>query len=134
MRRLSILPLALLFILTLLSTTFTFLAVRSPKWATQSYYGSPASTTQGDGTTNTAANVICVSARSPFYRCGIPEVGDDGKKCVIPAESCQWYKPYGKNATSCRSPGEFGKARNQNALAHELLGGSAECQAGRSNS
>ncbi|KAH8901388.1 hypothetical protein GQ53DRAFT_835205 [Thozetella sp. PMI_491] len=89
-------------VLSIVSTTFVLLATTSPEWSTQSYYQASNGAASGNGQFDITP--VCTASRSPFYKCGIPIVYENGT-CHIP--SCQFYPPYGYNATSCRSPAEF---------------------------
>ncbi len=109
--------------LSIVSTTFVYLTLKSTEWSTQSYYF--ALNAQSDGVNDTTP--ACTAGRSPFYRCGIPTVDINGT-CNIP--SCSFYKVYGTNATSCRSAAELGIANNDDVSAEGLLGGAMECQQG----
>jgi hypothetical protein len=111
--------------LSIISTTFVLLALTSKRWAVQNYFFSSTVGSEGDGSQD--VDPLTYAYRSPFYRCGVPEITDD-KSHAVPF--CQFYKPYGKDKTSCRSTGEMGVARNQNAIARGLLGSAQECQQG----
>src|SRR4051812_20891214 len=106
MRRGALLAATIVLSLSVVSTTFVFLALTSPKWSSQSYFY--AENGQSDGSD---VNVICIASRSPFYRCGIPAVTED-RNCTIP--DCTFYKPYGLNQTSCRSAAEYGVGEDHN--------------------
>jgi hypothetical protein len=111
--------------LSIISTTFTFLALRNKSWSTQAYYFDRDGTELG----TTQITPVCVLERSPLYRCGLPHVYANGT-CVI--SDCAFYKPYGQNRTSCRSSAEYGRPWSENVLAQGLLGMSLECQEGES--
>ena len=110
--------------LSIISTTFVFLALSSNKWSIQKYHD--ASIGGGSPTTWTDPP-LCAANRSPFYRCGIPVVTFDAVKnittCQIP--DCAFYKPYGWNQTSCRLPVETGSEDDP------LNGTEQECQEGK---
>ena len=125
MRAGRLLGVSLVLALSIVSTTFTFLALRSKSWSTQAYYfdrdGSELGTTEN--------NPVCILERSPFYRCGLPHVDVNGT-CHI--SECAFYNPYGSNQTSCRSSAEYGRPWSEDVLAQGLLGMSLECQEGKS--
>jgi hypothetical protein len=110
--------------LSIVSTTFVLLAATSSEWSSQSYFSAPGGTLNPNKT-NTP---VCTAWRSPFYRCGIPQVDIDGN-CNI--TDCAWYKPSGTNQTSCRSASEYGVEELDEIGAHGLLGGAQECQQGK---
>lgn len=110
--------------LSIISTTFTLLAATSKSWATQVYYSDKNQTELGLTETTPA----CILDRSPFYRCGPVKVNISGH-CEI--SDCAFYKPYGRNQTSCRSATEYNTTWLDDASAQGLLGMSQECQEGR---
>lgn len=122
MRVKSLLATTLVLVLSILSTTFTFLALRSKRWSTQAYYFD-----NGTELGTTEFKPVCVLERSPFYRCGLPHVYANGT-CDI--TDCAYYSPYGNDKTSCRSSTEYGRPWSENVLAKGLLGMSMECQEG----
>lgn len=107
--------------LSIISTTFVLLTLTSPKWSSQSYFYAEEGATDGTGQTQ----ALCKAARSPFYRCGVPAVNPE-KNCTIP--DCKFYKPYGNDRTSCRSPTEMGISLHDPSGARGLFGSSQECQ------
>ena len=109
--------------LSITSTTFNLLALTSPRWSRQTYYD----TAIGGGSPTTWDTPLCFANRSPFYRCSVPSVvsGFEMENGTTTCEvECAFYKPYGWNATSCRSPFETG------ADDFPLNGGVMECQEG----
>ena len=118
----SIIAALLVLVLSIISTTFTLLAATSKSWAAQNYYFD-----NGTELGLTQFSPVCVYQRSPFYRCGLPRVYENGT-CRI--DDCTFYSPYGHNQTSCRSATEFGRIWAENVLARGLLGMSQECQEG----
>jgi hypothetical protein len=125
MRHASLLASALVLALSIVSTTFVFLALTSPRWAVQNYYFSGVIGAEGDGSLD--VNRLTWAYRSPFYRCGVPEVYKN-KTAIVPF--CKFYKPYGKDRTSCRTTGEMGLTRFQVIESQGLLGTAQECQQG----
>lgn len=123
MRRTHLLATALLLSLCIVSTVFVLLTTTSPNWARQSYYFAQDGISDGTG----LGSPVCAAARSPFYRCGIPEVYAN-ETCSIPF--CQFYKPYGTDATSCRSPNELGIPADDAVGSMGLFGSASECQQG----
>jgi hypothetical protein len=123
MRRPQIIATAAVLILSIISTTFVLLALTSRKWASQSYFFALEGASDGTGQNHT----LCKAERSPFYRCGVPAV-DPNKKCTVP--DCKFYKAYGRDQTSCRSPTEIGISLHDPSRAHGLFGSSQECQQG----
>ncbi|KAH8882536.1 hypothetical protein GQ53DRAFT_753585 [Thozetella sp. PMI_491] len=117
----SILASGLVLALSIVSTTFVFLTLKSTKWSTESYYFALNGISNGTD----EVNPVCMAGRSPFYRCGLPVVDSNGH-CSIP--NCAFYAPYGANATSCRSSAELGVAKDDNLAALGLLGTEQECQ------
>jgi hypothetical protein len=109
--------------LSIISTTFVLLTLTSPQWSSQSYFF--ALNGQSDGSNHFPT--LCTARRSPFYRCGIPEVAVN-KTCKI--NDCSFYKPYGYDKTSCRSGTEYGSPEDDNRGMKGLLGSSQECQQG----
>jgi hypothetical protein len=127
MRHASLLASALVLALSIVSTTFVFLALTSKRWAVQNYYFSGVIGSEGDGSLD--VDPLTWAYRSPFYRCGIPEVYENKSQTPI-VPFCKFYKPYGNDATSCRTTGEMGLAKNQVAVSGGLLGTAQECQQG----
>lgn len=124
MRYTSILASTSVLVLPIVSTTFVLLTLTSKRWAVQNYYFSGVVGGEGDGSLN--VEPLTWANRSPFYRCGVPEVYEN-KTGIVPF--CQFYKPYGKN-TSCRTSGEMHLALYQVLDSHGVLGTSQECQQG----
>lgn len=133
MRRGPVLASLLVLALAIVSTIFTLLAATSKSWSTQAYYFDAGrggdslvgATELGKGEKTPA----CVWERSPFYRCGVPRVNENGT-CEI--RDCSFYAPSGKNQTSCRSAAEFGvNWGKDDTTANGLLGDATECQEGK---
>ncbi len=124
MRVASLLASAAVVVLSIVSTTFVFLALTSTEWSTQTYFF--AVNGQSDGSTDVSS--VCMAGRSPFYRCGIPSVNEN-RTCIVPA--CSFYRASGVNLTSCRSAAELGIGGNDDVGAMGLLGGAQECQQGK---
>lgn len=106
--------------LSIVSTTFVLLALTSKQWSIQKYYLNQ----EGEaGNGVDWITPICVANKSPFYRCDIPYLDDttNPPTCVVP--NCQFYEPYGWNATSCRLASE-----TRNAANSASNGGEQECQ------
>lgn len=112
---------------TIVSTTFSLLAATSNRWAVQKYFFTPP---VGSYNSSIYDHVTCEAHRSPFYRCGIPSVDENGT-CTI--ESCQFYPPRGVNRTSCRLPVEVGSIHEDNVTLTGVVGQYAECQQGKQN-
>jgi hypothetical protein len=115
-------------VLSVISTTFVLLTLTSKRWAVQNYYFSGVIGGEGDGSMN--IDPLTWAYRSPFYRCGVPEIYEN-KTGIVPF--CQFYKPYGRNATSCRTSGEMKLPSNQVLQSQGLLGTAQECQQGEGN-
>jgi hypothetical protein len=117
---------AALFTLTLsiVSTIFVLLALTSRRWAVQKYYA------DADNPVNWI-DPICLANRSPFLRCGYPNVtaanATSNASCSVP--DCDFYKPYGWDQTSCRLAAEV--ASVDGASAQDLVGTAQECQQGK---
>lgn len=112
----------LILLLGVVSTTFSLLAATSNRWAVQKYFFTPP---VGSYNSSIYDHVTCEAHRSPFYRCGIPSVDENGT-CTI--ESCQFYPPRGVNRTSCRLPVEVGSIHEDNVTLTGVVGQYAECQ------
>lgn len=109
------------FALSITSTTFVLLALTSKNWSIQKYYDAAIG---GGSPTTWTDPPLCSASRSPFYRCGIPSVTvDNTTTCIVP--DCAFFKSYGWNATSCRSPLETGSDD------FFLNSGAQECQEGK---
>lgn len=130
MRAAPVIACLLVLALSIVSTTFSLLSLKSKEWASQAYYfyGNSNPTLSPDGTGQNSSTRVCVGQRSPFYRCGLPRVYQN-QTCEIP--DCTWYSPKGYNQTSCRTATEFGEAYGNDYYAAGLLGTEAECQQGR---
>ncbi|CZR68332.1 uncharacterized protein PAC_18231 [Phialocephala subalpina] len=105
-------------VLSIVSTTFVFLALTSKEWAIQKYY------LNSEGEIGNGANWTkpsCHANRSPFYRCEVPDLNTDTNTCPDP--SCKWYRAYGKGATSCILASE-----SHNQPDSPNVGGEQECQ------
>ena len=124
MRYTSILASTSVLALSIVSTTFVLLTLTSKRWAVQNYYPSGIYGQEGDGSLNVKRATWAY--RSPFYRCGVPEVYEN-ETGIVPF--CQFYRPYGTN-TSCRTSGEMHLATKQLLESHGVLGTSQECQQG----
>lgn len=109
--------------LSIVSTTFTLLALTSRSWSSQAYY-------YDDGTDLglNESTPLCVYERSPFYRCSFPRVFENRTCSIL---NCTSYRPYGYNRTSCRSSTEYGVIWDEARDALGLLGRSQECQEGQ---
>ncbi|KAH8654010.1 hypothetical protein BGZ60DRAFT_419140 [Tricladium varicosporioides] len=100
MRRRVLLSSLFIFTPSIISTVFVLLALTSPRWAVQKYY------LNLDGQSSLGAEwvtPICIAHKSPFYRCESPVINTTDPThpvCTVP--NCQFYKPYGRNQTSCR--------------------------------
>lgn len=119
-----LLAIALVLALTIISTVFAYLTLKSPEWSTQALYPALSLTARGDGSNN--INPIFHVTRSPFYKCGVPQVYLNQSFKI----NCTWYKPYGYNETSCRTNGEIGLGFTENVKANGTLGTAQECQNG----
>jgi hypothetical protein len=122
MRRRHLLLTALVLALSIISTVFSILTATSPRWAVQNYY-------LGQIPTTAFTSVLTSANRSPFYRCGIPLVGDDGTYNV---PDCTFYPPSGSNRTSCRVDAELGDDYLRTSQLEGTEGSYMECQQGES--
>ena len=122
----SVIASTLVLALSIISTTFTLLALTSKEWSYQTYYFNDASA--GLNPVNgTEGAPVCTGTRSPFYRCDVPFVYPNGT-CFI--NDCATHKAYGNNRTSCRSAPELGLNWTDYQLAKGLMGYAQECQQG----
>ncbi|KAJ9607110.1 hypothetical protein H2200_008182 [Cladophialophora chaetospira] len=119
MRPRSLLVLGTTLALSIVSTTFVLLALTSKRWSAQKYYYP-----SGDGFD--WKSPLCTAHRSPFYRCDPPALNYsaniDKASCNL---TCNFYKPYGRNATSCRLLNETG---DYPAWGSTVTAGAQECQ------
>ncbi|KAG4435924.1 hypothetical protein IFR05_008581 [Cadophora sp. M221] len=121
MRRKAAATSLLIFALSIISTTFVLLALTSKRWSVQKYYLNK----EGDlGFGAGWVTPICHANKSPFYRCEPPvlTISNDVAQCNVP--NCQFYKPYGRNKTSCRLAVET-KDAEPNSVTNA---GEQECQ------
>lgn len=119
--RITIVVLSLLILtLSIVSTTFVWLTLTSNSWSTQSYYTSSQNTQKWTSS-------VCTARRSPFYKCDVPKLTKNGTtgKSSCHFSSCQYYKPFGFDQTSCRLPVETG-----NPYSQIFIDNSQECQQG----
>ncbi|KAL5326212.1 hypothetical protein ACEPPN_007350 [Leptodophora sp. 'Broadleaf-Isolate-01'] len=121
MRRRALATSIFIFALSIISTTFVLLALTSKRWSVQKYYINDVNS-PGLGATWTTP--ICVANKSPFYRCDAPVINTTAhpNTCVVP--NCQFYRPYGRNKTSCRLAVETVGMDPDNGL----IAGAQECQ------
>lgn len=120
MRRRLFLSTALVLAMTIISTVFSILTAASPRWTVQNYYLGQVDPTQ-------LTTILTSAHRSPFYRCGIPLVADDGTYSV---PNCTFYPPKGFGRTSCRVPAEVGADGLRASVLEGTQGSYMECQQG----
>ncbi|KAH7407446.1 hypothetical protein BKA64DRAFT_640378 [Cadophora sp. MPI-SDFR-AT-0126] len=121
MRRKAAVTSLLIFALSIISTTFVLLALTSKQWSVQKYYLNK----EGDpGFGAGWVDSICHANKSPFYRCEPPvlTILNNVASCNVP--NCKFYKPYGRNRTSCRLAAET-KDAEPNSVTNA---GEQECQ------
>ncbi|KAK0100919.1 hypothetical protein ONS95_007361 [Cadophora gregata] len=121
MRRSAAATSLLIFALSIISTTYVLLSLTSKRWSIQKYYLNK----EGDlGFGAGWVDPICNASKSPFYRCEPPvlTIKNNIASCNVP--NCHFYRPYGRNKTSCRVAVET-KDAEPNSVTNA---GEQECQ------